>query len=106
MPIFATLLEGLLSGLAAFLVRFVGVRLAAATAAVAALSVATVACLVEFNNTVVPFLSALFSTAYGQFLGLLFPPISGTCLAAIAASWACRTAWAWCTRNIKIFAGV
>jgi len=29
----------------------------------------------------------MFSTQYGQFIGLAFPPISGTCMTSIATCW-------------------
>ena len=43
--------------------------------------------MVLFNAMVSPLVASMFSTQYGQFLGLAFPPVAGTCLATITATW-------------------
>lgn len=62
-----------------------GTRLAAATA----LAVGYVACVAYWAGMVGPWLAGVFSTSYGAVLGLLFPPVSGTVLAALATYWVC-----------------
>ncbi len=91
MPLLATLLAGLLRGLGSLF----GVAFAAAAAvrlaAVTALLAFGVTLLAAFNAVIAPLAAAVFSTPYGQLLGLLFPPISGTAMAAIAAVWSACT---------------
>ena len=42
-----------------------------------------------FTGLIGPWLGTLFSSTYGQLLGLLFPPISGTVVASLAGYWSC-----------------
>ena len=57
------------------------------------MTAAATALMVAFHAFVEPLVAALFSTAYGQFLGLLFPPISGNIVAGMIALWVACTAY-------------
>lgn len=81
------LLAALLPALAAFIGKIFATMLALRVAGVLALVAASGALLLVYNTTIAPLAAAAFATDYGQFLGLIFPPISGTCLAAIATVW-------------------
>lgn len=91
MPILGKLIAGLFSGLATWLGRWLGLQIAQKAAAVAALFGFSAVLMVAFNTLVAPLVAQAFTTAYGQVLGLAFPPIAGTCMATYAAVWsACQ----------------
>lgn len=104
MPLLGALLVSLASGIASFFVQFLTRKLAVATAAVAALGLVTVALLAAFNGLVAPLVAQLFSTSYGQVLGLAFPPVAGTCMAIIGACWSACTLYKWQVGAIKLSA--
>jgi uncharacterized membrane protein required for colicin V production len=87
MPVLASLIASLFGGIAAFFVEHLTKKILTVAAAVAAFAVSFAALMLMFNTLVAPLVQAMFSTQYGQFLGLAFPPMAGTCLAAIAAAW-------------------
>jgi hypothetical protein len=104
MPILATFIGALLSSLASFFVRFVAVKTSIALAAVAALSALSLGLVLTFNALVSPLVQQAFSTQYGQLLGLAFPPVAGTCIAAIAAAWAACGLYKWQVTAVKTIA--
>jgi len=104
MPLLGALFVSLFGGVASFLVAMLGKKIAVAAAAVAALSVVTVALMVAFRAIVAPLLAEGFATSYGQFLGLAFPPVAGNCIAAIAAAWAACTLYKWQVKAIQLSA--
>ena len=89
MPVFAAFIGSIGMGVYNLLVALVGVRLAMRVAAVISLATIYTACVIYFSTMVVPWLEGLFASAYGQLLGLLFPPISGSVLAGLGAYWTC-----------------
>jgi hypothetical protein len=91
-PAFALLFQSILTALGGFFFKiFVG-RVAIRIAAVAAIAVLGTGLMALFNTVVSPLVAQLFTTQYGQLIGLVFPPIAGTCLAGIATLWlACTT---------------
>lgn len=92
MPLLGALLVNLFGGVVAGMAARVGQAVVEKALVVAALTVATTALMVLFNSTVAPLVANMFSTQYGQFLGLAFPPVAGSCLAAIALVWVgCNT---------------
>lgn len=99
--LFANLFGGLLSGLAASFTK----KVANTTIAVTALVAAGAALMVLFNTTVAPLAAAMFATSYGQFIGLAFPPISGTCLAAYIAVWVGCNTYKLVQRTVTVSAG-
>jgi len=74
-------------------------------AAVASLLTFGGALLLVFNTAVAPLAAAVFSTAYGQFIGLAFPPIAGTCLAAVASVWSAAALYGVQRRALSLVAG-
>lgn len=105
MPILASLLVSLFTGVGGLLSAMFGAQIAVRLAAVAALISFGVALLAIFNGVVAPIAAAVFSTSYGQLLGLAFPPIAGTCLAAIATTWSACTLYGIQRRALTLVAG-
>jgi hypothetical protein len=87
MPLLGALISSLFGGIASFIALFWAKKISVAALGVTAFAVAFAALLVMFNTLVSPFVGAMFSTAYGQVLGLAFPPIAGTCMTSIATAW-------------------
>jgi len=102
MPIFAALVSGLMGALASFLAKFVARKVAVVGAALTALATITGAALVTFNALVSPLVAQMFSTSYGQLIGLAFPPVAGTCMATLGAAWAACTLYAWQVKALRI----
>lgn len=88
MPIFAALVSSLMGSFASFFAFLWAKKLAVSTLAIAGFALSLTALMLVFNTAVSPLIQAMFSTQYGQFLGLAFPPIAGSCMASIAACWA------------------
>jgi hypothetical protein len=78
MPIFAQFFGALFTALGAFLVKMFLARTALRLAGVAGLTGLAAGLLATFNGYVAPLVAMVFNHPYGQFLGLIFPPISGT----------------------------
>lgn len=87
MPLLANLLSGLLGSLIGGLGKDTLRKSTVLVAALASFSAATVALMVVFKSQIAPLIGSMFSTQYGQFIGLAFPPVAGNCLASIAACW-------------------
>lgn len=105
MPLLAGLIQALIGALAAMITREVSKRATVAVLAGSAISVSMLALVATFNLTVKPLVATMFSTQYGQFIGLAFPPIAGTCLAAIAGTWAACGLYKLKVATIKASAG-
>lgn len=104
MPIFATLILSIFAQVAGVFAAVLGRKVAVAAAAVTALGVLYGGLMVAFNLIVQPLVAGMFATAYGQALGLAFPPAAGNCLAALALSWSTCTAFAWQKASVKLAA--
>ena len=89
MPLLATLLASVGSGIYSLIAAIVGAKIATRLTAVAALAAIYISCSAFFMGLIEPWLATLFSSTYGQLLGLLFPPISGTVVASLAGYWSC-----------------
>lgn len=105
MPILAGLLVSLFSSLASLFALQLTKKTAFGLAAVTTLGTLYGAMVVAMNAAVSPLVSALFSTSYGQFIGLAFPPMAGTCVGIIATSWAACTLYAWQKKALDLFTG-
>lgn len=81
MPLFAAFFGALFSSLGIFLAKIFAAKLAIRVAGVAVLVSLAGGLVATFNGFIAPLLAMMFSTSYGQFLGLAFPPISGTIMA-------------------------
>lgn len=106
MPILASLMMSLFGGIAAFLIEFVTKKIAVAGAAVAAFAVSLGVLMTLFNAAVSPLVQAMFTTQYGQFIGLAFPPIAGSCMAAISTVWMGCALYKLKMQSIKMTASV
>jgi hypothetical protein len=104
MPVLAQLFVSLFGGLASSLVAMGTKKVATVAAAVVAFGLALAALMGVFNALVAPMVQAMFSTQYGQFLGLAFPPISGTCMAGIATCWGACALYKLKVQSIKMSA--
>jgi len=105
MPILGGLLVSLFTGLGGLFSAIFGAQIAVKLAAVAAFIGFGVVLLGVFNTLVAPIAAAVFSTGFGQVLGLAFPPIAGTCLAAVAAVWAACGLYGIQRRALSMVAG-
>ena len=106
MPLLAGLISTLFSALGAFLVKLFVAKLAIRIAAVAAIVAAGTALMTAFNGFVSPLVAAMFSSQYGQFLDLAFPPISGTCIAAFTGCWLACATYRLQVRAVNVTAGM
>lgn len=104
MPLFAAFLSSLLGGLAGFFAEIVTRKGITIAFAVTGIAVASAMLLTAFNLAVSPLVQAMFSTQYGQFIGLAFPPMAGNCLALIGAMWAGCAAYKLKVNAIKMTA--
>ena len=104
MPILAGLLASLFGGISAFLVQFITRKIAVVAMAVTGFGLAVVALMATFNLLVAPLAQAMFSTQYGQFIGLAFPPMAGTCLASLATCWGACALYKLKVQSIKMSA--
>lgn len=84
-----TALGALGSSLFALIAGLTGARIAARLTAVLALATIYLSCVVYFTTMVAPWIGAVFTNQYGQLLGLLFPPVSGTVIASLVGYWGC-----------------
>lgn len=105
MPIFAALFKAFSLHFIAIYLAVTGGKLSVRILVAVAVATAYVACVTAFTMFIYPLLSNLFSTAYGQVLGLAFPPIVGTLLAAFVAIWGCIVAKNYATKMVKVALG-
>lgn len=103
MPLMAGLLVTLFQAVTTFLAIRMATRTAFLLAAVGILWGLYGTMVTTMNTLVAPLATAIFSTSYGQFVGLLFPPIAGTCVAAITAAWAACTMYAYQKKALDMF---
>jgi len=66
-----------------FFANLLGARAAFRITAITALATIYLSCVLVFTAMIGPWFAAIISTTYGFLLGLLFPPIAGTVVAAI-----------------------
>lgn len=93
MSIFATLVAWIAGKLGALLVAIQSARYAARVTVLTSIAASYVALLAVFNLAFAPAWSALVGHQYGQLLGLLFPPASGTVLASLVTVWTALLAY-------------
>jgi len=88
MSLLAQLIAALVGGIASFIASMLSKKVTTMVLATGAITVVSAALIAAFNLAVTPLVQAMFSTQFGQFIGLAFPPISGTCMTSIGAMWA------------------
>lgn len=87
MPLLGQLFSSLFAAAVASLFRLFGAKVAVRMLAISGIAALGATLLAVFNGLVAPMAAALFTTAYGQLLGLVFPPISGTVVTGLVALW-------------------
>lgn len=106
MPILTAIIGGLFAEMFSFFVKFATRKIATALTFGTLMSALYAGLLLCFKQVISPFVSLTFRTAYGQALGLAFPPIAGTCLVAVAASWACCAAFSWNREQLRMYSHI
>lgn len=104
MSALGTLIVSLIAGAVEFFAKQWGKKVAVTVVAVAAFASALVVLMAVFNALVSPLVQSMFSTQYGQFIGLAFPPISGTCMTSIASAWGACALYKLKMQSIKMTA--
>lgn len=104
MPLLASLFTSLFGALASFIAVLWAKKIAVAGLAVVAFAASLGVLMVAFNSLVAPLVAAMFSTQYGQFLGLAFPPIAGTCLTGLGTCWGACALYKLKVQSIKMSA--
>lgn len=105
MPVLGGLLVSLFTGFGGLLSAVFGAQIAIRLAAVASLLTFGGVLLTVFNVAVAPIAAQVFSTTFGQLIGLAFPPIAGSCIAAIAACWSACALYGVQRRALGLVAG-
>jgi hypothetical protein len=88
-----------------FFAAFLGVKYATRIVAVGTLATIYISCVLVFTSMIAPWLAAVFTTAYGALLGLLFPPIAGTVVASLMAYRTCVVGVRYTSRLLKMAVG-
>ncbi|WP_234264904.1 DUF5455 family protein [Hydrogenophaga sp. NFH-34] len=86
MPALAALIGAVFTQLGFFLLKLFLARAAIRAVGVTAIIALSVGLVATFNEFLAPLVQSAFMTSYGQFIGLAFPPIAGTCLATIVSA--------------------
>jgi len=102
MPQLGALIVACFKPLFNLLAVLVGVKNAIRVTAVMTLATIYISCVIYYTEQLYPLLSGVFNTAYGQLLGLLFPPISGSLLASLSAYWICVAGQKYVTKLTKM----
>lgn len=105
MPLFAAFFSSVVTAFATFLAEFIRDGIVRKGLAVTSIITFTGAFIIFFNQALTPFLAEAFSTQYGQFIGLAFPPISGSVMTAYVAAIFASQAYKMKVRLTSIAAG-
>lgn len=87
MPVFAAMVLAIFNRLFSFLVTWLGFKFALRVSVLGSLAALYTSGLLAFQSFISPLIAALFSTSYGQVIGLAFPPISGTVVVGLVSLW-------------------
>lgn len=87
MPLFAQFFGALFGALGGFLLKLFAAKIAMRVAGVGLLMALGAGMLTAFNTAIAPLIAQVFSHPFGQFLGLLFPPIAGSILTMLLTAW-------------------
>lgn len=105
MPLLAKLLAALGGSIFGLIAAVTGAKLATRLIAVATLAALYISCVVYFTTVIGPWIGTVFASQYGQLLGLLFPPISGSVIASLAGYWGCVTGLKYVSSLTKMAVG-
>lgn len=86
MPGFAAFIGSLFTAIGGFMLKIFLVRTSLRAVGVAAVLALWSGLLAVFNGLISPLLAQAFSSQYGQFVGLAFPPVAGTCITTIVGA--------------------
>lgn len=106
MPLFAAFIGTIVTALSSLFLRFFLAKVGLLTLGLGALTSLSVGFVAFFNQTLSPLVASAFSTQYGQFLGLAFPPIAGTCIATIMTAITFVSAYKLKVRYVKMATGM
>lgn len=87
MPLFAALVKALFGSAISLFLALAAARETIRLSGVLVLAGIYISAVVVWSAFVTPLLTSLFSTSYGQVLGLAFPPISGTVITGLSLLW-------------------
>jgi hypothetical protein len=104
MPILAGLISSLFGGIAALIGVLWAKKLSVAALAVIAFAAALTSLMIVFNSLVAPLVGAMFTTQFGSFIGLAFPPVAGTCLTSLGLCWSACMLYKLKIQSIKLTA--
>lgn len=105
MPILAKLLAAIATGTLGFFTTLFGAIWGIRIAAAVAIGTIYVSCVVAYSAMIAPWLGVVFTTGYGWLLGLLFPPVAGSVLAALSGWWAIIVGKRYITMLTKLAVG-
>jgi hypothetical protein len=105
MPLFAALFKSIGLSIFGLIVSALGAKAAIRVTAALTLAGLYVASVVFFSSIVSPWMASVFNTSYGALLGLLFPPVAGTCLASLSAYWALVASYKYLSRITNMAVG-
>lgn len=86
MPALALFLSTIFQAIAAFMLKMFLAKLSLRIVGYGLLIGLSTAMVAGFNGYIAPLVGQIFATQYGQFIGLAFPPIAGTCIATLVAA--------------------
>lgn len=83
MPILAALWASIATAITSFLTRVLAGQISFRLFTLTTFFILSASIVGFFNAAISPLASNIFNTQYGQFLGLAFPPVAGTCVATL-----------------------
>lgn len=105
MKLLGTLTLGIGERLFNFFAGLVGLKNATRIIAAGTLATIYISCVLVFTTMIGPWMAGIFATAYGALLGLLFPPIAGTVVAALMTYRTCVVGVRYTSRLLKMAVG-
>lgn len=106
MPLLAAFLGTMFTAIGGFMLKLFLVRTGIRAIGVAAVLALWTGLLSLFNGFISPLIAQAFVTQYGQFVGLAFPPIAGTCITTIVGAAAAFQAYRIKRRFVEQTTGV
>lgn len=102
MPLLAILIKSGLSSLYLLYMAVISIRYGVLLSVMTFMSAVYIACVVAWSLYIVPLIAALFSTAWGFFLSLAFPPIASSVLLGYVSLWGCVVAKNYIIKIVKV----
>lgn len=105
MPVLAALLAAFAGKFFALFSGIFGAIIGMRIAAAVALGTLYVAAVLVFTTVVAPFFGAIVNTQYGYVIGLAFPPMAGTVLAALSGLWIAVAGYRYFAQMMRVVSG-